>query len=222
MAYALHVLRPGDLFVDVGANIGSYTLLVCMEKKCRGICFEPVPDTYSRLAQNVRVNDLNGRVTCLNCGVGQSEGELIFTADHNTCNRVVPHDLGNRSVRVRTVTLDQALKGENPSAIKIDVEGFETPVLEGAQVVLRQPSLHSIVIELNGQAAHYGFDEAAIVHQLQAVGFAPFTYEPFARKLVPLAGKNQESGNTLFIRDLPGVQRRVAESPPFTVNGIQV
>lgn len=49
MAYVLHVLASEDLFVDIGANVGSYTLLACGAKAAKGYCFEPVPATYQRL-----------------------------------------------------------------------------------------------------------------------------------------------------------------------------
>src|ERR1700681_3691909 len=56
MGYLLHVLREDDLFVDVGANVGSYTILACSVRRARGFAFEPVPTTYKRLFENIRLN----------------------------------------------------------------------------------------------------------------------------------------------------------------------
>ena len=60
---------PADLFVDVGANVGSYTLLACSVRGARGICFEPVPLTYQRLLDNLRLNDMTERVRAFNLGL---------------------------------------------------------------------------------------------------------------------------------------------------------
>ena len=49
MAFVLHVLRAGDLFVDIGANAGAYTLLASSVAGAKTTCFEPVPATYARL-----------------------------------------------------------------------------------------------------------------------------------------------------------------------------
>ena len=49
MAFVMHALRPTDLFVDIGANAGSYTILACAVAKARGCAFEPLPSTYRRL-----------------------------------------------------------------------------------------------------------------------------------------------------------------------------
>ena len=66
MGYLLHVLRADDLFIDAGANVGSYTLLACAAKGARGVAFEPIPSTWRRLVENVRLNWIEGRVSCLN------------------------------------------------------------------------------------------------------------------------------------------------------------
>ena len=56
MAFLLHVLRPDDLFIDVGANVGSYTILACAAIGACGYAFEPIPTTYKRLIENIRIN----------------------------------------------------------------------------------------------------------------------------------------------------------------------
>ena len=56
MAFCLHLLRSGDLFVDVGANIGSYTVLASKVAGANSITLEPVPQTFERLKRNVNIN----------------------------------------------------------------------------------------------------------------------------------------------------------------------
>ncbi|MEB3171773.1 MAG: hypothetical protein VKK43_10405, partial [Synechococcaceae cyanobacterium] len=56
MGFLLHFLRVDDLFVDIGANVGSYTILACCAVGARGVAFEPVPSTYKKLVENMRIN----------------------------------------------------------------------------------------------------------------------------------------------------------------------
>jgi hypothetical protein len=74
MAYLLHVLRPEDLFVDVGANVGSYTILACSAVGARGYAFEPIPSTHSRLVENLRLNCLEQKVRHPNVGLATNVG----------------------------------------------------------------------------------------------------------------------------------------------------
>lgn len=219
MSFVLHFLNGSDLFVDVGANAGSYTVLACAAAGARGVCFEPVPETYQRLKVNLAVNELQDRVRALNQGVGDTEGELRFSTDESCMNHVLAEgEFVTNSVAVPVLPLDVALP-EPPALIKIDVEGFETMVLKGAQKTLASPQLIALLIELNGSGSRYGFDEGAIPDALSEFGFHPYSYNPWQRKLSPLATKSQSSGNTLFIRNIELAQERVRSAQPFHVQG---
>ena len=135
MAFLLHVLRDDDLFVDVGANVGSYTILACAAIGAKGYAFEPVPATYKRLVENIRINHLEDRVQYLNMGVGREPAMIAFTSDMDTTNHALAHGEQNaNAIDVEITTLDTALLNQSPSLLKIDVEGYETAVLEGAMV----------------------------------------------------------------------------------------
>jgi FkbM family methyltransferase len=222
MAYVLHVMTSDDLFVDVGANAGSYTLLACSVKGARGFSFEPNPSTYRRLAANIAINNLCDRVLALNMGLAHYDGELIFTDDEDTMNHVVPPgETASAPITVPVRTLDSVLSAESPSMIKIDVEGFEQPVLQGAEMTLRKASLHSVLIELNGSGARYGFDENRIMDQMKSFGFVAYAYEPFARELVPLSAKNLASGNTLFLRNENFIRDRLRRAPQVSIHSTE-
>jgi FkbM family methyltransferase len=222
MAYLLHALRSEELFVDVGANVGAYTVLACAGIGARGYAFEPVPSTYQRLLDNVRLNHLEGRVKCLNQGVGTHAQGVEFTSDADTTNHVLaPGERSANAVRVEIVPLDEALRGEQPAMLKIDVEGYETAVLMGADQTLRCPSLHSIIVELNGGGTRYGDDESQILSLLSDHGFRSYAYDPFARSLLPINGKNLNSGNTLFLRNESIIKDRVRNAPKTSILGTQ-
>ncbi len=222
MGFLLHFLRAEDLFVDIGANVGSYTILACSAVGARGIAFEPVPSTYIRLVENMRINHLDEKVKCINKGVGAQQGTIAFTSDCGTTNHAIASgEQCDNTVTIEVTSLDTALQGEAPSLIKIDVEGSETPVMEGAQDVLQNETLSAVIMELNGSGARYGFDESQILDLMLTNGFRTYSYDPLSRTLINLEGKNFNSGNTLFIRNKSFVEDRLRDAPKVPVYGRQ-
>lgn len=223
MAYVLHVTQEDDLFVDVGANVGSFTILACGARKARGYCFEPVPQTFIRLQENLNLNGLSGRVQAHNLGVADKNGELLFTGDKNTGNHIVKNNHSDsRTLKVDVVSLDKFLTGANPTIIKIDVEGFETLVIEGATQILQQPSVHSVIMEINGNGEKQGFDEGKLVETMRSFGYKPFIYDPFTRNLAEIDGANKQSGNTIFCKKQETIEQRLIHSPKVKINGLEI
>src|SRR5207249_1807294 len=70
MGFVLHLLRAGELFLDVGANIGSYTVLASKICGARTIAFEPAPDAAAMLERNVAANDITERVRAHRIALG--------------------------------------------------------------------------------------------------------------------------------------------------------
>jgi FkbM family methyltransferase len=220
MGYLLHVLRDDDLFVDVGSNVGSYTILASAAVGARGIAIEPVPYTHLKLVENMRINHLEHRVVCLNIAVGKEAGLVSFTGDLDTANHVVASsEHPAKSIQVEVRTLDDVLLEEIPAVMKIDVEGYETPAIEGAQAILRNNKLHSVIMELNGGGNRYGYDESRIVQMMFDHGFRTYAYDPLERRLTNLSGRNQASDNTLFIRNAGLVKERLANSRNISIFG---
>lgn len=216
MAFLLHLLRPDDRFVDVGANMGSYTILA------RGVCqactvsYEPVPVTFRRLQDNLQLNNaLDERSRLVNAAVGSAPGTLRMSEGQDAMNHVA-RSAEAAGLEVPVVTLDQDLFA-TPLLIKVDVEGFETEVFRGARRHLADPALRAIIVELNGLGQRYGYDELALHAELLAVGFQPYTYDPFARRLCRLAAPGPH--NTLYCRDLPFIEARLASALAVTVLG---
>jgi len=222
MGFLLHYLRAEDLFVDIGAKVGSYTILACSAVGARGVAFEPVPSTYERLVENMRLNHLDEKVKCIRKGVGAQQGTIAFTSDSDTTNHALASDEQcDNKVTIEVTSLDAALEGENPSLIKIDVEGYETQVLEGAREILKNQTLNALIMELNESGGRYGFDESKIIDLMLSSGFRAYSYNPFSRKLANLEGKNSNSGNTLFIRNKSFVEDRLRVASKVTIHGRQ-
>ena len=220
MGFLLHVVNDGDLFVDVGANAGAYTILACAVAGAEGYAFEPGPDAYQRLKSNVHVNRLENRVRLFNSAVGEKDGSVCFSVDLDTTNRVVIGDPGIPGTMTSTmVMLDTVLKGNSPSLIKIDVEGYELKVLEGAKEIFSSESLFGVIMELNSCADNYGFNHSKVVEAMYDYGFSVFRYSPFTRQLVKIPKQKGTTENTLFIRNERDVLDRIRKAPLISVNG---
>jgi FkbM family methyltransferase len=215
MAFVLHMLRPEDLFVDVGANLGSYTVIAAGAAGAQGLALEPVPSSFESLERNIALNGLGGRVVAMRIGASDAPGTVRFTSGLDTMNHVLGPGEEAPSIEVEMSTVDVLLAGRVPAVMKIDVEGHEHAVLRGAARTLESAMLLAVVMETNGSGNRYGLDDAALFETMRAHGFMPFGYDPFARRLVDAAG-----GNTVFVRDRGEVERRVGEARRFRlVNG---
>lgn len=220
MGFLLHFLRSDDLFVDVGANVGSYTILAAAVVGARAIAFEPVPGTFERLVDNMRLNHLDERVRCLNAAVSDRGGSVVLTNDMDTKNHVLAHDERAASTTtVEAVALDSVLEREFPALLKIDVEGYELSVLDGARHTLEKDALSAVIVESNGSYDRYGHNESSIPQMLLDYGFRACSYSPLNRTLGELDRDRADSGNTIFVRNRSLVDERLRTSPKVTVHG---
>ncbi|MDP2076963.1 MAG: FkbM family methyltransferase [Sulfuricurvum sp.] len=200
MSFLLHYLHEDDLFFDIGANVGVYTVLASKVKHANTVCIEPLPLTYEKLRDNIQINRLDN-VTSLNIGLSYEKSKLHFTTDKDTMNGVVIASDANNQEEVDVDTLDNISKLYGvPRVIKIDVEGFEANVLKGAHNVLKDEKLEVIIIELNGSGIKYGFSDDEIHNDLKKLEFNAFKYIPLERKLIKLE-KHGTTHNTIYIRE---------------------
>lgn len=225
MAYLLHVISDTDLFVDVGSNVGSYTLLASGVKNASSISFEPSIDAFNRLNKNIQINKLFDKVNTFNAAVGNKDGIMKFTKNNNLTNHILTEkDDTSEYEEVKIISLDTILKNYSPNIIKIDVEGFELSVLNGALETLRKKSLHSIIMETNGSNNRYGFSNNDLISILEKNGFEAFCYKPFSRKLIHIERINQKSdtGNTIFIRNAEKIKLKLINAPSISINNVEV
>jgi FkbM family methyltransferase len=213
MGFLLHLLRKDDCFVDVGANVGSYSLLASGICHATSISFEPVPETFINLEQNILLNDLSKRITPIQKGVGSKTGIKNFSVEYGTMNHVV-FETSNESVEVEVCTLDESLE-RCPQLMKIDVEGFESEVLLGANKIIENHQLKAVIIELNGSGQKYGVDQERIHNMFLKNGFMPCNYDPIKRKLLKIDTYENSKFNTIYIRDLQWIDERIRSSPKY-------
>ena len=165
------------------------------------LAIEPVPSTFKALSRNIALNEFETQIEAMNIGLGSETGNLQFSADQDTVNHVLAEGESARQfVDVPIRTLDNVLVGREPVVIKIDVEGFETKVIEGAQKTLASPTLQAVIMELNGSGARYGFDEGTLHLKMLSFGFEAFVYKPEERICSSLERTSNKMGNILYKR----------------------
>lgn len=163
------ILRPGDLFVDVGANVGIYSILAA-EMGCRVLAFEPDPANLVALRRNVALNGMENSITVIPKAVSSHVGSIGFLLGHDALARITMQGDGD-AVPVPCTTLDAEVD-EPIRGLKIDVEGAELDVLRGSTRLLTSRSVHCIQLEWNDMAeANYGTGRDETQGLLQTCGY---------------------------------------------------
>ncbi len=178
-------LRPGDVMVDVGANVGNTALAasVTVGPGGRVFAYEPHPRTCRFLRGNVALNHAHN-VETHNLALGAEEGTVTFsdvTSDDR--NRVTASAEG---MQVPIQRLDRALNCERISLLKIDVEGYEKFVMEGAERLMANTAC--IYFEASGELfKQYGYTTNDVLSFLRERGFRIIRCVPGRRHLVRLS-----------------------------------
>jgi len=128
-------LRPDDLVFDVGAHIGTHSVYLAALCACRVIAFEPHPEAFAVLCENVRRNGVSARVEARRCAVGASDGfAMLEEATDLGQTRAIASQAASE---VPLTRLDSLLSLGHIAALKIDIEGGELIALSGALRLLR-------------------------------------------------------------------------------------
>jgi FkbM family methyltransferase len=211
------LLLKGDNFVDIGANIGLVTLHAASIVGSSVWAFEPVPDTYARLARHLEMNGLDCRA--FNMGLGSEPATLRMNllGRHSGKATLVDHgDEAIASVAVEIERGDAVLKLDGPTLFKIDVEGFEAQAVEGLGAILDGDV--AVVIEVSAPWLEKAGSSASALHDLlQSHGLKPYSFGHregrMSRDLViePLSGPlDSEQYDCLFMSDHSAFAQRVA------------
>ena len=200
-------LRKNDLFVDVGANIGSYTILAG-ELGAEVIALEPAPDTFALLGENVALNGY--QVQMIQAVAGAHCGTVRFTEGKDTVNCVDPKG----RIDAALVTVDSIIGDRIISGIKIDVEGFEIEVLRGCERALSEHRIRLIQLEWNANSWRaVGSDRQPVAKLMGKYGYSLYRPDD-SGTLIPLA--DLSFGSDVFARPDTGAAsiRPFAEEAP--------
>lgn len=133
-------LQPGDLFVDVGANVGTYTLWAA-DLGAEVIAVEPGAWALDRLRRNLALNDF--KVQVVEAVATDHEGVEQFDPSGDSTAHI------GEGIEVAATTLDAVLGDRTAAGMKVDVEGAERLVLEGAKRALSEQRIACLQLEWN-------------------------------------------------------------------------
>lgn len=145
-------IHPGFTVADVGAHVGTFSVIAGARVGSAGhvFSFEPAPESRRMLQENISLNRFERRVTVVPAAVSDRPGETVFYVDGNSTTNslmrlatVSPIGSAPQTpIKVELTTLDVffGALGRDPDLVKIDVEGAEFAVLRGADRILRGPA----------------------------------------------------------------------------------
>jgi FkbM family methyltransferase len=185
-----YLTSNGDLVIDVGANIGIYTMFLSRFVGDFGtvISIEPICATFNFLVNNIHNLELKN-VVPYNIAAGYDESVYTMTipvgsSGENFYRAKVINDkateekVKSKKIKVKSIRLDKLLVKDidKISFIKIDVEGFEYYVLKGSEVLIKS-SRPAMLIEVDGDASDKESKGFPVFDYLKGFGYQPFIYK---------------------------------------------
>lgn len=182
-------LKNGGVFIDIGANIGLFSLYAAYNLKKKGhvYAFEPTEKIFERLIENITLNEIDN-VSSIKKAISNSSGKATLNTSldgYDAWNSLgVPTSGASFSSEVvDTITLDEFVSQEKISAkdislIKIDVEGWEIPVIEGGRKLFSGPDAPVLMVEFteeNARAA--GFNCQDLYSIVESLGYLWYKFE---------------------------------------------
>ena len=223
------ILRPGMVAIDVGANVGYFTLLFAETVGSQGrvIAFEPCSSVYKLLRRNVSDNGLH-QVHTVRGALSNASGRLhLYIAGSDVTHSLRPTRFTTELTEtIDATTLDAWVKElELPQVdlVKIDVEGADLHVLEGASMTLVQHRPY-VIVEASDSCAAFGYRPEALLQRLEQDGYrvcAIDQLDPLAwsgnlgsATYVNLLAVPMEKAERLpeFLDIIAGIRQRIAEA----------
>ncbi len=183
MRFIQWLLRDGGVFFDIGANIGSYALVASEQPRANVFAFEPHPETFRYLSENLALNRREN-VRAVNLALGTDNGTAQLTDQPGSSVNHVVAIGGPGSIGVACRRVDWCCQewGVQPRIVKLDVEGHEYTVLQGFGDYLRH--VQALLIEMNGLSEQRGVDREDIHALLASAGLIGPWWCDFDRHLL--------------------------------------
>jgi len=149
-------LHPGDVFYDIGANAGFFSLVAakCVGDRGHVFAFEPLPENAEMIRYQFELNELTNS-TLVDAAVSDCAGKVEFSygRDASTAHMTAVREGLGPSLTINAITVDEFAQSHPvPDFVKIDVEGAEAMVLRGASHVLQGDQRPRILVEFHSDA----------------------------------------------------------------------
>jgi FkbM family methyltransferase len=185
-------IRPGDIVLDIGANIGYYTLIAArlVGSEGRVYAFEPDPTNFQLLQKNIQANGYQN-IRPLNRAVSSRAGEvsLYLNPSNRGDHRIYDSGDGRTSVKVQTLRLDDFFKPLEKKVhfIKMDIQGAEFAALTGMKGLIRKSNGLKLVTEFSpGALQTAGAKPARYLQDLLSLGFRLFEISEKGKSIHPV------------------------------------
>jgi FkbM family methyltransferase len=184
-------LRPGDLFLDVGANVGHYSLLVAklLGSTAKVHAIEASQQTADLLRETVTRNQLEDKITVHQIAASNRNGRMVLaTPKESTCYMAMRHlaPEGGPGEMVDVVRLDEYLNVV-PTVVKIDIEGADFRALIGMDRFFRESPPRCVFVEaMDEQLARFGDNTKDMIEYMSSVGYRaePLTAQYYANTVI--------------------------------------
>jgi FkbM family methyltransferase len=205
MNFLLRYLRPEDSFLDIGANIGVYTLLAASKIKSGFIySFEVLPKNYARLQENLKLNQFD-RVKTYEVAIADFTGEISLNLAEGDSMPFITSNANDKTIKVPTDTLDNLLKDrplDNLTLAKMDIEGAEILAFQGAKkMLLEQQRPYVWILEINNAVNNFGHQKQDVANLLKDYGYGLYVYDVDTNKLNAVEVDRRQGNNVLAIAD---------------------
>ena len=202
------ILQPNDVFLDVGANIGYFSLLAAIHQpSAKIISFEPVTTVFKLFEENISLNNVSN-ITTINAAVGEKddEREIYISTEDNTgmSSLQKPENYSGKKERVKVIEIDSWFRSSGLSKIdlvKIDIEGSELSALKGMNdALLNFKPL--IIVEINPDTLRlFNHGSVDIINLLKQLGFDGFLISKTGKLETTNKNLLQNACNVLFIHN---------------------
>jgi FkbM family methyltransferase len=200
MSFLLRYLQPADTFLDVGANIGIYSLLAAsILKQGQVHSFEVLPKNCQRFNINLALNQVNN-VILHTIAIADRPGEILLNLAEGDSMPFITQQPTEHTISVKSDTLDNLLKHEPTQPItlgKIDIEGAELLAFKGATSLLQKQSPPVWIIELLDFNQTTEHSPPSVVSLLQEFGYDLYSFDADTNQLSP-AQLSHKTGNNLL------------------------
>jgi len=200
--FVLSHLNKGDIFLDIGANVGFYTAIASniVGKNGVVVACEPDPNSLHYLYKTSSLNSQHNNITIVDKAITDKTGinTLFVSGSNRGDNRLHKFDESSDKFNVNTTTVDELFfelklnKNTNPLFIKIDVQGSEGLVLSGMKNTIRTFANVTLIMEFWPKAlSNMKTSPVALLTSLELQGFKLFDLRHAGRKSVPISEKDQ-------------------------------
>ena len=202
MNFLLRYLRAEDSVLDIGANIGVYTLLAASIIKTGTIhSFEVLPKNYQRLIKNIQLNQFK-QIKTYNIAISDQAGEINLNLQEGDSMPFITEHPSDQTINVPANTLDNLLDTQqlnNLTLAKIDIEGAELLAFKGAVSLFSQQLPAVWIMEINNTVNRFNHQKQDIVNFLNYYGYNFYSYNAVLNQLESINIQQQQGNNILAI-----------------------